>query len=44
MLMLQRPSVEEYMPYHEQYIDLVGEIIAGHEMHHLQVIKNKYLG
>jgi hypothetical protein len=25
MLMLQRPSVEEYMPYHEQYIGLVGE-------------------
>lgn len=42
--MLHRPPVEEYMPYYERYISLVGEIIAGHEMHHLQVIQNKYLG
>lgn len=45
MRMLQRPSIEKYMTRHEGLsARALAYIIAGHEMHHLQVIQNKYLG
>lgn len=41
-----RPAADEYAPYYAKYIQLVQHadvLEAGHELHHMKIIREKYL-